>query len=188
VTLAYIFWHWPAAGAPVSDYERSLLEFHSLLAGSGAEGFVASTSFRIRAAPWINAGGDAYADWYLVEGSFALDPLNEVAVSGRRRESHDRAAQLAAGFAGGLLRLRDGDPQLEAPRIETWISKPKGMAYADLYQRLRASTAGGAELWRRQMVLGPQPEFCLVSKSALGLPDELRPLEIRRELVTAPRR
>jgi hypothetical protein len=188
VTLAYVFWHWPEPDAPVAEYEGSLLEFHVLLAGSGVEGFIASASFRIRGVPWANGGGEAYADWYLLEGSFALDPLNEVAVSGRRRASHDRAAHLAAGGAGGLLRLREGDPDLEAARVETWISKPKGMSYADFYGRLGPAVAGGAELWRRQMVLGPEPEFCLAAGSSLGLPGDFRPLEIRRDLVTAPPR
>jgi hypothetical protein len=97
---------------------------------------------------------DAYEDWYLVEGSFALDPLNEVAVSPALGPPHDQAARGASG-AGGLYRLRSGLP---APRdgVVHWLSK----ARTDTRTSARASRptrCSGAGRWW----LGPAPEFLL---------------------------
>ena len=39
----------------------------------------------------------------------------------------------------------------------------------------------GSSLWRRMMVLGPPPEFCLVSSSETDLPSEFRPEMLLRE-------
>ena len=182
--LAYIFWHWSRPEVEAADYERELNAFHQALGDAGAEGFLRSASFRIAAAPWINGGGKAYADWYLVAGSYALDPLNEVAVSGGQREPHNRAAGWAAGGAGGLYRLRTGEPGLAGAAVESWFSKPVGMGYPELYSLLQPLTdRPHVELWRRQMVLGPAPEFCLVASEALEIPKQLVPIGVTREAV-----
>ena len=48
------------------------------------------------------------------------------------------------------------------------------MTYGDLYARLEPpASRPGASLWRRQMVLGPAPEFCLLAPGRLDLPREL---------------
>ena len=177
--LAYIFWHFPSEGVDVTAYERSLEGFHKALDEAGAEGFVRSRSFRIQGVPWINDSAAAYADWYLVEGSFALDTLNDLAVSGARRDSHDRAAGWAAGGAGALYRLVEGEASLEAPAFETWLSKPRGTTYEDFYAWARPAVAGG-ELWRRQMVLGPALEFCLVATRGVEARPEFQPRRVER--------
>lgn len=157
--LAFVFWHW--TDAPRGDYEAGLVGFHRALAQLRVPGFQRSASYRIRGAPWTGQE-DAYEDWYLVGGSADLDPLNEAAVSARIRHEHDRPAQMTVGVAGGLYRLHQGDPDLDAVEV-SWIAKPRGTPYADFYAGLPPLRA----LWRRQMVLGPTPEFC-----AMGPPLE----------------
>lgn len=178
--LAYIFWHHPRAEVDVDGYERSLRSFHHALAASGLEGFVRSESFRLRGAPWINDGGDAYADWYLVEGSFALDPLNDVAVSGSRRPGHDEAARGSARGVGGLYRLVEGSASLDGTTAEMWLTKPRTTPYEQFYEWARPRAREGGGLWRRQMVLGPAPEFCLLTASEAAPPAAFDPIPVNR--------
>jgi hypothetical protein len=178
--LAYIFWHHPRPEVDLAEYERSLRSFHHALAESGVEGFVRSDSFRLRGAPWINDGGDSYADWYLVEGSFALDPLNDVAVSGARRLGHDEAARASARGVGGLYRLVEGEAALDGGAAEMWLTKPRTTPYEQFYEWARPRAREGGGLWRRQMVLGPAPEFCLVTASAAAPPAAFDPIAVNR--------
>lgn len=176
--LAYIFWHHPRPDVDTAEYERSLRGFHQALAEAGAEGFVRSETFRLRGAPWINDGADAYADWYLLEGSFALDPLNDVAVSGARRPGHDQAAEASARGVGGLYRLIEGE---EGPQVaaELWLTKPRATSYEEFYRWSRPQVRGGG-LWRRQMVLGPAPEFCLLTPASTQPPEAYAPVRVSR--------
>jgi hypothetical protein len=170
--LAYVFSHRPAGGVDVADYEAALQRFHATLAGGRPLGFISSSTFRV---------GDGYSDWYLVESSAALDVLNEAAVSGARTRVHDAAARMAVDGVGKLLSLAGGEPSA-GPGFEIRFSKPKGMAYADLYERMQPiASRPGSSLWRRMMVLGPPPEFYLVSSSEIELPSEFRPQVLRRE-------
>ena len=161
-----MFSHRPAGGVDVAAYEQALRQFHAELAGSRLTGFVASTTYR-------HDGG--YSDWYLVEDSAALDVLNDAAVSGARAASHDAAARMAASGVGKLFRLAHGEAGLDAEH-EIGFSKPQGMSYPDLYARLEPLAARpGTALWRRMMVLGPPPEFCLVARLPVELPGEFKP-------------
>ena len=68
--------------------------FTSALASAAPAGFVESLVFRVAGeAPWLG-GAPAYADWYLLETSAALDPLNVAAVSGICEQPH-RALTIA---------------------------------------------------------------------------------------------
>jgi len=164
--LAYVFSHRPADAVDEATYEEALHQFHAALASSRPAGFVASTTYR---------HGEGYSDWYLVEDSAALDVLNDAAVSGTRSASHDAAARMAASGSGKLYRLVHGEADAETPH-EIAFSKPAGMSYSDLYHRLEAFSARpGTALWRRMMVLGPPPEFCLVAREPVELPGEFRP-------------
>jgi len=168
--LAYVFSHRPAADTDVTAYEDALRRFHAELARSGAAGFVTSTTYL--------AGGE-YSDWYLVESSAALDAINEAAVSGSRSAPHDAAARMAASGSGKLLRLAKGRPDLEAP-YEIGFSKPAGMPYPALYESVDHFSGS---LLRRMMVLGPPPEFCLVSRNPVELPAEFAPeVRTRRQI------
>jgi hypothetical protein len=168
--LAYVFWHWPQPGVDAGVYLTALREFHDSLAAGKPEGFIHSCAYRLNGAPWLP--GDAYEDWYVIEDSSALDPINEAAVAGRRKEPHDRAARLAAGGTAGLYRFRQGHGDLGASRAAAWFSKPAGTSYEEFFARLAFWTSRSKHsLWGRQMTLGPTPEFCLLAPQRPDLPD-----------------
>jgi hypothetical protein len=133
--LAYLFWHRPRAGVDAADYERRLREFLQRLD-------VPAASFRLDALPFGSGGG--YEDWYLVEDWAALGVLNRAAVRGRPGPAHDAAAALAEVGWGGVYELLRGPA--EPPPGTRWASRPD---------------EGAPAVWRRQLVLGPAPEFCL---------------------------
>jgi hypothetical protein len=158
--IVYVFWHWPER---TEGYEAGLLEFHRRLAGASPPGLVGSAAYRVEGLPWLGAG-HGYEDWYVVGGFGDLEALNREAVAPGLRPYHDRPAQAAAGAAGGLYAEHTGTLDLGAEAV-TWLSKPKGTPYPDFY----ASLPPTRFLLRRQMVLGPAPEFC----AAGDLPDGL---------------
>lgn len=172
--LAYVFFHRPAPNAGTIRYEAALRSFHASLAASPPSGFLGSSSYRI---------GGGYADWYMVADSAALDRLNEAAIVDPALTSHDTVAHMSSDGAGKLFTLVSGEPRTESG-FETRFSKPKGMAYSELYERLMTLTVRpDVSLWRRMMVLGPPPEFCLASRSELDLPAEMSPETLSREVV-----
>ncbi len=174
--LGYVFFHRPGPQAGTIAYEAALRSFHASLKATRPPGFLGSGSYRI---------GGGYADWYMVANSAALDPLNEAAVGDRARSSHDMVAGMSTDGAGKLFTLVSGEPRTESG-FETRFSKPRGMTYSELYERLRDITARpDVSLWRRMMVLGPAPEFCLTSRSQLDLPVDMNPETIPREVVQA---
>src|SRR5207249_10640036 len=120
--------------------------------------------------------------------SAALDYLNEAAVSGARAASHDAAARMAAWGSGKLLSLAQGEADLDALH-EIAFAKPAGTAYGDLYTMTAQFTArAGVALWRRMMVLGPPPEFCLVARSPVHLPAQVTPEPRTRRQTEPPAR
>jgi hypothetical protein len=172
--LAYVFFHRAAPGIQTPTYEAALKRFHSSLAGKPPPGFIGSSTYRV---------GGVYADWYLVEGSAALDALNEAAVSRARSASHDAVAHMSTDGAGKLLMLVSGSAPAGAG-VEVRFSKPAGMGYSELYEQLRPRTdRAEVSLWRRMMVLGPPPEFCLVAPSEIEIPPEMHPEILPREPV-----
>lgn len=174
--LAYVFWHWRRQDILQDDYEQRQERFHAALQAAPSAGFLGSRSVAIRGAPWAASGGEAYEDWYLVEDSAALDPLNQSAITAPRQAPHDAAAAAAEGGTAGLYRLRRGVGD-QVPTLAAWFSKPSGMSYDQLFsavEPLLRSTSGA--LWCRQMVLGPTPEFCLQSSAPVTLPEAFTPL------------
>lgn len=174
--LAYVFWHWPRPDVEAAFYEARLGRFQRALAAAPSPGFRKSFVLSIRGAQWANEGGAAYEDWYLVSGSADLDPLNDAAVSSARQVPHDEAAAAAGGGTGGLYRLRLGSAVV-APRYAAWFSKPAGLSYPALFERVRPviESSGGA-LWGRQMTLGPAREFCVHLREPVALPAALAAL------------
>ena len=169
--LAYVFSHRAAEGVEVAAYEDSLRRFHAELASATVSGFIASATFSV---------GAGYSDWYLLESSSAMDALNAAAVSGARAPAHDSAARMASDGVGRLLSLASGSPWMDAG-FEVRFGKPAGIPYADFYARLKPWVEEpGVSLWRRMMVLGPPPEFCLIAPSRLELPAEMHPEVVRR--------
>lgn len=176
--LAYVFWHWPRPAVPLREYELRQRRFHAALLEAPPPGFERSTCHSIAALPWTNDVGQAYEDWYLVRDSAALDPLNDAAVTGRRRTPHDEAAAAAGGGTAGVYRLRLGASPA-ATAHELWFAKPDGMSYESLWAALApiAQATRGA-LWSRYMVLGPSPEFCLQTAEPAALPPTFAPIAI----------
>jgi hypothetical protein len=168
--LAYLFWHRPAERSDVEAYERALGAFHRSLARTPPVGLHASGSFRLAELPWLAPASDGsragYEDWYLVADHAALGVLNEAAVGRGHRTSHDRAARLFGAGAGGLYGLLEGDPpSLGEATLASWVSRPPGSTQRELGELLGdGMDPRHASLWRRQLVLGPAPEFCLLAR------------------------
>lgn len=166
--LAYVAWHRPAAGVQKAGYERALERFHRSLARVPPSGFGGSQSFRITTHSWlegsVGAGIAAYEDWYLVDSWSALGVLEEAAVAHGHRTRHDAAAQLSGALSAGVYRLSDGHPRLQAARVGVWVQPAPGHVpptLADLLADGMDPQASG--LWRRCLVLGPAPEYCVLS-------------------------
>lgn len=169
--LAYLLWHWPLPDTDVSAYERSMIDFYRSLAAARPAGFLEFTVFRSSGVPWAASGGPSYEDWYMLEGSAAMDVLNDLAVSGDSKIHHNAAAGGVEAAAAGLYTLRVGSPDLASARACAWVAKPRGMTYGDFFISIESWTSGGdVAVPRRQMVLGPTPEFCLLSHGQLDLP------------------
>jgi len=168
--LAYAFWHWKRPDVSIETYEARQGDFQAALAANPPEGFLRGSTVRIEGAPWAAAGDLAYEDWYVIRGMGSLEALNEAAVTAARRAPHDAVAQLAAGGTAGLYGLRGGSP-MSSPPLATWFRKPVGLSYSALFDALAPIIATApATLWMRQLVLGPTPEFCLHSRTAVELP------------------
>ena len=135
--LAYVFWHRPAEDVAREDYEERLRAFHATLDGPSA-------CFRLHVLPFKHT--DGYEDWYLVDDWAALGVLNDAAVAPVRRVEHDAAASAAGAGGGAVYRFLRGVP--EPPAAVRWAA---------------ADETGAITAWRRQLVLGPAPEFCLSS-------------------------
>ena len=162
MTLAYLFWHWPADDADRDEYEQRMRDFHAAL---GLEG---SRAFRLERAPFDGAPPAPYEGWYPVPDWAGLGALNERAISGPRRAPHDAAAKRAKDGAGAVYALVQGDAA--APTAHAaWVSKPAGMSYETFLAEVTA-TVPDATVWQRQMVLGPAPEFAVLTTGRVTLP------------------
>lgn len=170
--LAYVFWHWPRPDIERGQYLDHLAEFHRVLVANKPQGFQRSVVFSIENANWLNTNGEAFEEWYLLDDSAAMDPLNDAAVSGVCEEPHNRVARAAADGTGGLYRLRAGAGNLTDAKFATWLSKPNGVSYKDFYANLQSLTSQpGVALWGRQMTLGPTTEFCIHSPTPIEAAD-----------------
>ena len=168
--LAYLFWHEPRPGVDPERYVARLQAFHQALKTAPPPSFVRSWSVRLDDAPWGD-GGPRYEDWYLVEDWAALGTLNAAAVRAPREDAHDAIATLATNGAGGLYALQHG--ALDGPaRWAGWVTKPPGAPYETFEPDLRAAVdqSGGGAVLRRQMVLGPAPEYAVLAPDAPDLP------------------
>lgn len=178
-SLAYVFWHWPRSDVEIAAYEAALHTFQQTLQAHAPPGYRRAAVFRHAAAPWLTGPGPHYVDWYAIDGSAALDPLDAAAVSAACAGAHDAAAARAAGGTAGLYRLRQGSITAADVRHATWFAKPEGMSY----EALDAYIAGRiherrAQLWSRRMTLGPAPEMCLLTASTLALPEVGETVEV----------
>jgi hypothetical protein len=145
--LAYLFWHRPGREVERDEYEESQRRFHSELEGRSA-------CFRVGELPFDP--GPGYEDWYLVDDWGALGELNETAVDPVRRPAHDRAAADAAAGWGGIYLLVRGPADI--PDGTEWHDKPRLIPTQTFLGDLPETT-----IWRRELVLGPAPEFCVAA-------------------------
>jgi hypothetical protein len=172
--LAYVFWHRPLESDRREAYEQSLIAFHRSLAHRLPVGTRASATFRVAEPPLpadpAGGPGPAYEDWYLVDDFAALGVLNEAAVGRGHRTSHDDVARRFGFGAGGLYALIEGEPcaaSLGEAALAVWISRPPGSTRRALAELLGDGIdPAHASLWRRQLVLGPAPELCLLAPEA----------------------
>jgi hypothetical protein len=161
--LAYLLWHREAPGVEPGTYEQAIDHFHRSLKARPPAGFAGSACYHAAELSWLG-GSAGYEDWYLVEDFAALGVLNEAAVAHGHRTAHDEAARRLGEAAGGLYRVLEGSVQLSEERVVVWVERPAGA---------EPPTFGGllgdgmdparAALLRRQLVLGPAPEYCVLA-------------------------
>jgi hypothetical protein len=165
--LAYVFWHWPRAGSDTAAYESAQVRFQQSLVRQPPAGLRGNASFRIARVPWFvdDWTGARYEDWYLVEDWTALGVLEQAVVGAGHRSAHERAAAHAGGGAGGVYRLLEGaSPALDAATA-TWVTAPAEHG-PSLVGDLLADGGEEIAMWRRALVLGPAPEWCLLAGAA----------------------
>lgn len=175
--LTYVFWHQRAGSVAREEYQAKLVAFHQILQERQPQGFAGSLVLEMASLPWMTEESEVYEDWYFVENSAALDPLDHAAVTGICREPHQQIARLASHGTGGLYRLKS-EPldlaRLAELRHATWFSKPLGMSYDKLYSLLEHREKAQQDiLWQRQMTMGPALEFCLHSSQQSRLAEEI---------------
>jgi hypothetical protein len=196
--LAYVFWHRPREGTAADAYEHAQLAFHRSLARERPMGMRCSASFKLDEVPWavdradteaLGSGQPGYEDWYLLDDFAALGVLNEAAVGRGHRSTHDEAARRFGGGAGGLYALVEGcrsdTGELATPlgeaNVAIWVARPAGAPRAELGELLGdGMDPRHASLWRRQLVFGPAPEFCLLvrEESVLDEPAGVAPTRL----------
>jgi hypothetical protein len=185
--LAYVFWHRPLDDAEVEAYEHAEIAFHRSLARTPPTGFQGSATFRVTGLEWFD--GPGYEDWYFVEDYTALGVLNVAAVGHGHRTAHDGIAHRFGAGAGGLYGLIEGHSPAGSGRgsksmafgeesAAVWVARAPGIERRGLGELLGdGMDAEHASLWRRQLVFGPAPEFCLLTgdRAKLGLPAGVAP-------------
>ena len=166
--LAYLFWHAAPDGAIVAEYEKTVGRFGSALADAKVPGMLGNASYAIGRTPWLGESG--YEDWAWLEGSWALDALNERAVSGAMTGPHDAVAKATKhGGFGALYYLVAGEHRMPADSKVFWLSRPRGIVWRDVLPSITQSASAEVAVWRRQMVLGPASEFALIGPPDLSL-------------------
>ncbi len=148
MTLAYVFWHWPAQH---DGYETAIERFHAALDRPG------TATFHLERAPWASPRDAPYEDWYPVDDWAALGELNDFAISGGRKAPHDAVAQMSRSGAGGVYRRLQEGPPLPEVRFAAWLD------------RAPDPLPDGAAVWQRQLVLGPAPEYAVLGASPVAL-------------------
>ena len=161
--LAYLFWHEPHEDVDADAYVERLQAFHRALAAAPPPSFVRSWSVRLAAAPWDDGRPSrsrtgtrrGLARARDAERGRGPRPARHRPRRGRRDGDERRrwavpaAARDArrAGAVGGVGR--------QAPGRALDVFEPRLRAAVD--------AAGGGAVLRRQMVLGPAPEYALLA-------------------------
>ncbi|HMK70448.1 MAG TPA: hypothetical protein VK442_05695 [Xanthobacteraceae bacterium] len=165
--LAYIFWHRPKPDLDPARYEAGLIRFQQVLTSEPPPGFLGAASFAIAPVPWLS-DRPGYEDWYFVEASWALDPLNGFAIAGARQAPHDDVAAQAEEGHGGLYAHAGGEAVTAPQSTITWLTRPRGIQWQPPLAAVRAQCRE-ANVWRRQMVLGVASEFAVETPGDIDL-------------------
>ncbi|MDJ0934642.1 MAG: hypothetical protein QNI93_04525 [Kiloniellales bacterium] len=165
---AYLFWHRPFSDVAQDAYEAALVDFHRALVARGCPGFEGSASYRISATPWLG-GRAGYEDWNFVESSAGLDPLNQAAVAPEMWDVHAGISGNTEVGHGGIYYhiLGEADPRVLTRTA--WLTRPRGIRYEAPLREIVAQVESPVSVWRKQMVLGPAPEFALLGDAGLAL-------------------
>ncbi len=179
--LAYVFWHWPRPEVSLDTYEKKLTAFLSSLLVKKTPEIIDALSFRIeKNAPWGPQGRAIYEDWYVVRDFSDLGGLNDVAIKGETGAAHDSIKEYYLKGTGGIFKSVQGELELHRAGYTAWIEKPRDLSYPSYYEKISKITEGSrSKLWRRQMVLGPTPQFCLHLEEPISLPDDLNPIILK---------
>ena len=184
--IAYVFWHAAPDGAAIAEYEKTVVRFGSALADANVPGLLGNASYAIGRTPWLGESG--YEDWAWLEGSWALDALNELAVSGATKAPHDAVARATKhGGFGALYYLVAGEHRVPTDSKVFWLSRPRGISWRETMPIIAKSASAEVAVWRRQMVLGPSTEFALIGppELALTVPQGWSALEVERRRLAA---
>ncbi|MBL8211232.1 MAG: hypothetical protein JNK87_11000 [Bryobacterales bacterium] len=178
MNVTYFFWHVPRTGVDEAVYAARLVRFQEELEalGSGVTGLLADPqSYRLEDVPWMNTGRAVYLDAYPLDSFASMELLNTASVTGPLTQPHADIAALFGSGAGSLYEMRFGLLDPAAVGHGYWFSKPAGMTYDEINAILQPLAINGGAVFRRLMVLGPSPEFCLLSPEPVGLPAPITP-------------
>jgi len=166
--LAYLFWHAASNASATAEYEKKILRFGEALTDAKVPGVLSCASYAIGRTSWLGEPG--YEDWAWLEGSWALEGLNERAVSGAMEQPHHAVSQSTKhGGFGALYYLVDGKHAIPGHSKILWLSRPRGIVWRDVMPGIVKSASAEVTVWRRLMVLGPATEFAVVGPADLTL-------------------
>lgn len=165
---AYVFWHRPLTSVDQEAYEASLVVFHAELAKRRGNGFAGSATYRLSGVPWL-AGTRVYEDWNFIESSAALDGLNETAVAADMWDTHAGISSKTDEGHGGLYYHIVGERNPAALARTAWLTRPRGIRYQAPLAELVRQIPRTMSVWRKQMVLGPAPEFAILGDTFIDL-------------------
>ena len=91
--------------------------------------------------------------------------------------------------SGGIYYRVLGEAGPGALTRTAWLARPRGIRYEAPLRALAAQVKGPVSVWRKQMVLGPAPEFALLGGDslALDLPEGWNVHYVERRLLQAGR-
>jgi hypothetical protein len=165
MTLAYVFWHWPAQR---EGYEERIQAFHAALESKD------TATFKLERAPFDDAE-PPFEDWYPVPDWTAVGELNARAVGGPRKAPHDAVAQMSRKGTGAIYKQIWGELPLREVEFAAWTPhRPEPRHWH-------------ATIWQRQLVLGPAPEYAVLAASPVdvGSGGGVEPVLTRPRLVAA---
>ncbi len=86
---------------------------------------------------------------------------------------------------GGLYYLVLGESDPTAFERVAWLKRPRGIRYQAPLEALAGRVQGPVSVWRKQMVLGPGHEFCLLGEGRfeIELPEGWEVLYVDRMLL-----